>query len=626
MHQLLKLLRLGKGMPMRTRIVAALLMSAVLMAGLLAGCSSGGSSKGSSEKVTVYLWENVLFKDFEDYVEEQCPDVDVEFVAGNNNVFIYDYLEKNGSLPDIITTRRFAEADAKALSPYLMDFSSTDVLSEFYPYALQYYTSASGEVQWLPVCGIPETLVLNKSLLDTYKIAVPESYEEFAAMCKELKKHGIEPYAHDLSADYSAHSLLQGSALDQFASIEGIEWRTQAEAAEGEIPFDSKMWTQVFTEADTFIKDTGLKADSLAKVFDDVQDEFLSGKAALRNATPAVMAALQETMDAELIHLPYFSQTGQGSWVYTYPSLNIALNKSLQDDPKRLEAAQKVLDCFLSEEGQKIIAAGAGLISYSANVASDLAGMEGVEEEIKANAFYIRYASNNSFSASLAAISGLVDGSLSVKQAVKVFEDGMNATASAEAEPVIEFEKSYSLALNEAGGRDAASSVLTTARLNAGADIAFSPYYNFATSVYQGPATAREVGLIPNVNQGAPLSKATLTGAQLKQLVAGYLEDTGWAFDVSTKYELPVASGMKMILAQTDGGYALEDIEVGGAPVDDAASYTVILPHLQLGAVVERVLPGVELEDIATTIAALWSQSVAAGTQPAAPEDYLALK
>ena len=614
---------------MRKRILASLLLCTALAAGLLlGGCSgNGGPGKASEDaRITVYLWENVLFKDFEDYVEEQCPDVDVEFIAGNNNVFIYDYLEKNGALPDIITTRRFAAADAKELSPYLMDFSTTDVVSTYYPYALQYYTSANGEVQWLPVCGIPEALVLNKSLLDTYKIAVPENYEEFSAMCRELKKHGIAPYSHDLSADYSAHSLLQGSALDQFASIEGIEWRAQAEAAEGETPFDDELWTRIFTEADTFIKDTGLKADSLTKSFDTVQDEFLSGKAAFRNATPATMAMLQEQMDAELIRLPYFAQTGSESWIYTYPSLNIALNKSLQDDPQRLAAAQKVLDCFLSEEGQKIIAAGAGLISYNTNVPSDLAGMAGVEDEVKANAFYIRYASNNSFAASLAAISGLVDGSLSVKQAVKVFEDGMNVTAVAEEEPAIEFEKAYSLALNESGGRDAASSVLTTARLNAGADLAFSPYYNFAASVYQGPATAREVGLIPNVNQGAPLSKATVTGAQLKQLVAGYLEDTGLAFDVSTRYELPVASGMKMILCQTDGGYALEDIEVGGTAVDDDANYTIILPHLQVGALVQRVLPGVELEDIATTVAVLWSQTVAAGTQPAAPEDYIAIK
>lgn len=611
---------------MRKKIIASLLLCTVMTVGLLSGCSTdNGQEKVAAEsKVTVYLWENVLFKDFEDYVEEQCPDIDVEFVAGNNNVFLYDYLEKNGQLPDIITTRRFSAADAKALSPYLLDFSSQDVLSGYYPYALQYYISANGEIQWLPVCGIPETLVVNKSLLDTYNIDVPESYEEFAAMCKALKKHGIEPYAHDLSADYSAHSLLQGSSIDQFAGIDGIQWRADAEAADGKTDFDETLWTKIFDEADTFIKDTGLTAQSLTKEFNDIRDEFVSGKAAMLNATPAVMAMLQEVMDDKIIRLPYFSQTDNESWIYTYPSLNIAMNCDLQNDPERMAAAQKVLDCFLSAEGQKIIVAGAGLISYNTDVESDLAGMEGVEEEIKQNAFYIRYASNNSFSASLAAITGLVDGSLTKEQAFATFQDAFNAS-TAQGEPVVDFKQTYSLALNEAGGRDAASAVLTTARNAAQMDLAFSPYYNFAASVYQGSATQREVSVIPNVNQGAPLLCAQLSGAQVKQLVGAYFGDTGCTFDVTTKYELPVASGMKLVVSKVQGGYVLDDIQIDGASIDESATYKIAITS-QVVPVFERVFPDMTLEDMGTNIEGLWNGVVGTGVQPDAPEDYIEVK
>ena len=45
----------------------------------------------------------------------------------------------------------------------------------------------------------------------------------------------------------------------------------------------------------------------------------------------------------------------------------------------------KVLNCFLSQEGQEIIAAGQGMVSYNADVPSDLRGMTGVEEEAVAN-------------------------------------------------------------------------------------------------------------------------------------------------------------------------------------------------------------------------------------------------
>ena len=96
--------------------------------------------------------------EFASYVKEQCPDVEVEFISGNNNVFLYDYLEKHGELPDIITTRRFSSVDAKNLCSYLLDLSAFDVVSEFYPYALQNYIECFGGVHWLPVCGIPEIM------------------------------------------------------------------------------------------------------------------------------------------------------------------------------------------------------------------------------------------------------------------------------------------------------------------------------------------------------------------------------------------------------------------------------------------------------------------------------------
>ena len=42
------------------------------------------------------------------------------------------------------------------------------------------------------------------------------------------------------------------------------------------------------------------------------------------------MQQLQKQMDADLIRIPYFSQTSDESYVYMTPSLNIAFNKNLE--------------------------------------------------------------------------------------------------------------------------------------------------------------------------------------------------------------------------------------------------------------------------------------------------------
>lgn len=80
--------------------------------------------------------------------------------------------------------------DAQNLCSYLLDLSSYDVVSEFYPYVLQYYTESSGGVHWLPVCGIPEAMIVNKTLLDKYDITIPENYAEFADACAKLQENG----------------------------------------------------------------------------------------------------------------------------------------------------------------------------------------------------------------------------------------------------------------------------------------------------------------------------------------------------------------------------------------------------------------------------------------------------
>ena len=72
-----------------------------------------------------------------------------------------------------------------------------------------------------------------------------------------------------------------------------------------------------------------------------------SRKAAINTGTPGNMATYLSAMTDELVRLPYFSQTTDESWIYTHPSLNIAVNGSVAEEEGKLDAAMKVLNCFL---------------------------------------------------------------------------------------------------------------------------------------------------------------------------------------------------------------------------------------------------------------------------------------
>ena len=72
---------------------------------------------------------------------------------------------------------------------------------------------------------------------------------------------------------------------------------------------------------------------------------------------------LQKQMEVDLIRILYFSQTSD-ELMYMTPSLNIAFNKTWKKT-RRTDTVTDVLDCSTSEEGQKLIADGSGVISLN---------------------------------------------------------------------------------------------------------------------------------------------------------------------------------------------------------------------------------------------------------------------
>ncbi len=83
------------------RVLAVLLMM-VMSISLLSGCGAKSTEKEDAETITVYLWSTNLYEKYAPYIQEQLPDINVEFVVGNNDLDFYKFLKKNGGLPDII--------------------------------------------------------------------------------------------------------------------------------------------------------------------------------------------------------------------------------------------------------------------------------------------------------------------------------------------------------------------------------------------------------------------------------------------------------------------------------------------------------------------------------------------
>lgn len=66
------------------RIIYAIL-AAVMITTLFSGCGTSNESE-DAETISVYLWSNALNETYAPYIQSQLPDVNIEFVVGNNDL------------------------------------------------------------------------------------------------------------------------------------------------------------------------------------------------------------------------------------------------------------------------------------------------------------------------------------------------------------------------------------------------------------------------------------------------------------------------------------------------------------------------------------------------------------
>lgn len=564
---------------------------------ILSGCAKTDTRK-DDHHLTVFLWESRLVKNLAPYIRSQYPDMDIEFISGNNNTDLYEYYQEHGELPDIMSVRRFSGTDSKELQPYLLDLSSYNIVSKYYSYALQYYYNKDQSINWLPICGIPQTMIANKTLFDQYGIALPTNYEEYAEACQKLNALGIKPNSMDMGEDWSCLEAIQGGAIDEFTSLEGLEWRSKAESAKDKISFDETMGHRIFSKIHQFLKDSCFTKEDVNLSIDDGTNMFVEKKSAIFHGTPDIYKTLSSQMsDSELVRLPYFSQTSNDGYIYMCPSLNVALNKELENDQTKLDSALKVLGCMISKKGQQLIANGTGVISFNPDVESMMNDVKGLEEPLKNNNIYIRYSAQKSFAAAKEVVHGLLTGQMDENSAYDIFCELMNAKSDKE-KAIVHFDKDYSIYLNDKNGRDAPSSILTTIRKAYDVKLAFVPYYYFTSSIYKGDCTASQLDLMLCHDSNTYVHVKKMSGKEIYALVK--------ELDVKDKYSLPIASGMKLVY---DQNYKLKDILVDGVSIDFDKKYSILLS---------------DSTDVSNpSLASAWVSIMSKQDQPSKPEDYI---
>ena len=350
------------------RVLSGLLVMVMVIL-FLSGCGEKRAEKEDAETITVYLWNTNLYEKYAPYIQKQLPDINVEFVVGNNDLDFYKFLDENGGLPDIITCCRFSLHDASPLKDSLMDLSTTNTAGAVYDTYLNNFRNEDGSVNWLPVCADAHGFVVNKDLFEKYDIPLPTDYESFVSACQAFDKVGIRGFTADYYYDYTCMETLQGLSASELSSADGRRWRTTYSDPDHTVKesLDNTVWPAAFERMERFIRDTGLNRDDLDLNYDNVVELFKSGKLAMYFGSSSGVKMFQD-QGIHTTFLPFFQENGE-KWLMTTPYFQVALNRDLAQNETRRQKAMKVLNTMLSEDAQKqILYDGQDLLSYSQDV------------------------------------------------------------------------------------------------------------------------------------------------------------------------------------------------------------------------------------------------------------------
>ena len=604
-----------------------LLPALIMVIALLTGCGANRIAREEADTITVYLWTSAMLERFAPYIQAQLPDVNIQFVVGNNDLDFYRFMDEHGALPDIITCCRFSLHDAAPLKDSLMDLSTTTEAGSIYDSYLSSFTNEDGSVNWLPLSADVHGFVANRGLFEQHGIPLPTDYESFVAACQAFEALGIRGCIGDYVYDYTCMEVLQGLSIPELTSAEGRQWRTAYSdpASTERVGLDDAVWPGVFVRMERFIQDTRLGPDDLKLDYTPVINMYARGEAAMITGSSArVLEFLNQGIDTVL--LPYFGQNGE-AWLMTTPYLQVALSRNLQENEARREKAMQVLRVMLSEGGQTVLSAGQDVLTYSRNVGIHLTGhLSNLRPLIEQNHMYIRIASNDFFAISKDVVSRMIAGEYNAQQAYEAFDAQLRAPEQPSGETVLSSNKTYSAVFHTRGGSEAYSVMAHTLRGIYGSDVLVATGDSFTGCVLEADYTATMAGNMVMPNALVSFHRE-MTGAELKDILRGFVEGVEGGFVPFNRGSLPVVSGVSIEVRESKGAFTLTKVRKDGKEVRDDETFSVTC--LATGA---HFAPFRKDESHVFTpgedrVKDVWLRYVSAGDAVLAqPETYITLK
>lgn len=356
---------------MKKKALSVLLISAMAL-GILSGCGKGSDapaaevkseaadksggeeskpeeSTAAGESVTLRLsyWNSEdTMQALLDFLAEEFPNIKIEyqFIENSNYDTIIDTQLVAGEGPDII-----CESAGGVLKHARLGYlAQVNDLASNYSAAGTGLFTYEGNVYALPGISWFEGIYYNKTVFEENNIALPKTFDEYIAVCKQFQELGITPLAAGLK---SWEPMLKNSMA--FVTAEYLS--TEEGKSFGEDYRNGKVtmagtWNEYLEKWSEMITEGIYTTDMIGIDHDQALEQFAAGDAAMFCSGPwdydAIMA---KNPDMQLDMMPFYGTKPSEGWLIGGPGCGFAVNENSANK----EAAMEILAAISTKEGQE---------------------------------------------------------------------------------------------------------------------------------------------------------------------------------------------------------------------------------------------------------------------------------
>lgn len=327
-------------------IAAAMAVSASL---LLAGCGGGSADGGEDQKITFLSWtgEEQMTPIIAAF-NEKHPDIEVEVSYAPP---VAEYIQTlqtrvlSGTAPDVFVIA--AENKTNLIdAEQVVDLSGEPFMENVESFNIETY-GRDDAAYGLSVSSWAAGYIYNKELLaEAGYDGVPETWDEFLTMSKDLEAAGIKPFMESVDQMPTTVSAWVGEeSISMDPTIDEMIFS-------GESTFEEQ-WTPFLEEYNRLYEEGIVSQEVLGLDGDMIRDEFIAGRVAVINGGPWYINAIREgAPELEFEFAPVPGVLGGEPFAAGAASPGYAINSKASDEAK--EAAKTFLTFLASPEGVEI--------------------------------------------------------------------------------------------------------------------------------------------------------------------------------------------------------------------------------------------------------------------------------